>query len=606
MSGSRSVRLSSLIALALLFCPANIIAAVPFIVFAAIYCIHKMKDEKYTASKVDTKHILFAFFPCLMLGIAFQFRWESILPTAAGLGVGLIAALFASISIPALIASYKAERVTFENNPSKLSHYDYIIAVVFGIIIPFLVSSGSPMIPINGTNDAHIFFTVGRGITHGKMIYRDLIEQKGPILYYINAAGALISPYDFKGVYIMEVISCGIFILFGIKTTRLLTGSSHTLISSIAVGILTFISFSSHSFAYGNTAEEFCLPFMAAGIYLCIKAVSSGKITFKETIPTGIMIALIFWIKFTLCGMFIGIAIYLCFYFIKRHDIKGLLKTIAGVLIGFIAVSVPIVIFFAVNNALSEMIDFYFVLNIFRYNMGSSEDASLITRILDPFLMLLLFSGLNFQLPLFFGIGQIFMYKRNKKTASMLTLAFITCFFFAFIGTKSYPYYAFVLTPLTVIGWAPAATGLNLLLKDRKASLRNILAVGIAVITCGLSLGNARNAENYGIKKEDYPGYYLSRIIMQDDDRSLICYAFLDRGFYTYTHQDPDMRYFTYMNADSEHILEVQRDLIRSRKYKYIITEYNPIEVEGYSLIATDKSPTEDIDYYLYRRDDNA
>ena len=93
---------------------------------------------------------------------------------------------------------------------------------------------------------------------------------------------------------------------------------------------------------------------------------------------------------------------------------------------------------------------------------------------------------------------------------------------------------------------------------------------------------------------------------MQDDDRSLICYAFLDRGFYTYTHQDPDMRYFTYMNADSEHILEVQRDLIRSRKYKYIITEYNPIEVEGYSLIATDKSPTEDIDYYLYRRDDNA
>ena len=44
---------------------------------------------------------------------------------------------------------------------------------------------------------------------------------KGPILYYINAAGALISPYDFKGVYVMEAISCAFFIIFGIKTTRL-------------------------------------------------------------------------------------------------------------------------------------------------------------------------------------------------------------------------------------------------------------------------------------------------------------------------------------------------------------------------------------------------
>ena len=606
MSGSRSVRILSLIALAILFCPANIFACVPFIVFAAIFCAHKIKDKKYISSKTDTKYILYSFFPCLLIGIAFQFRWADVFPTSAGLLIGLLASLIACLSLPALIASYKTEKVTFENNSSKLTGLDYLIAAAFGILIPFLVSSGSPLIPINGTNDAHIFFTVGRSLTHGKMIYRDLIEQKGPILYYINAAGALISPYDFKGVYVMEAISCAFFIIFGIKTTKLLTGSAYSLISSIAVGILTFVSYSSHSFAYGNTAEEFCLPFMAASLYLCVKAVSSGKITFRETIPTGIMIAAIFWIKFTLCGMFVGIALYLCFYFIRLKDIKGILKTIAGVLIGFIAVSVPIIIFFAVNNALSEMIDFYFVLNIFRYNMGSSEDTSVITRIFDPVLMLLMFSGKNFHLPLFFGIGQIFMYKRNKRSFSMLTLTFITCFYLAFIGTKSYPYYAFVLTPLTVIGWTPAAAGLNMILKDRKAALRNALAVAIAVITCGLSLGNARNSENYGIKKEEYPGYYLSQIIMQDDDRSLICYGFLDRGFYTYTHQDPDMRYFTYMNADSEHILEVQRDLIRSHKYKYIITEYDPIQAEGYSLIATDKSPTEDIDYYLYQRDDNA
>ncbi len=606
MSGSRTVRILSLIALAILFCPANIFACVPFIVFAAIFCAHKIKDKKYISSKTDTKYILYSFFPCLLLGIAFQFRWADVFPTAAGLLIGLLASLIACLSLPALIASYKTEKVTFENNSSKLTGLDYLIAAAFGILIPFLVSSGSPLIPINGINDSHCLLTVGRSLIHGKIVYRDLVEQKGPILYFINAAGALISPYDFKGVYVMEAISCAFFIIFGIKTTRLLTGSSYSLISSIAVGILTFVSYSSHCFAYGNMAEEFSLPFMTAGLYLCVKAVSSGKITFKETIPTGIMIAVIFWIKFTVCGMFVGIALYLCFYFIRLKDIKGLLKTIAGVLIGFIAISVPVILFFVATGSLNEMVDIYFIQNIFRYNMGSSEETSLITKIFDPVLMLVMYCGKNFHLPLFFVIGQIFMYKRNKKTASMLTLSFITCFFFAFIGSKSYPYYAFAITPLTVVGWTPAAAGLNMILKDRKAALRNALAVAIAVITCGLSLGNARNSENYGIKKEEYPGYYLSQIIMQDDDRSLICYGFLDRGFYTYTYQDPDMRYFTYLNADSEHILEVQRDLIRSHKYKYLITEYDPIQVEGYSLIATDKSPTEDIDYYLYQRDDNA
>lgn len=592
----------SLIALALLFCPANILAAVPFLAFAGLYCIYKMKDKKFTSYKTDTKNVLIAFFPCLLFAVAFVFKWDKLDATVA-VGIGFVLAVLGCVALPALIASYTKKETTFTENGTKLTAIDYVIAAAFGILIPLFVSSGSLLIPVNGINDSHCLLTVGRGLIHGKIVYRDLIEQKGPILYFINALGALISPYDFKGVYVMECIACASFVIFALKTVRLLTGKSG-IVSAVAAGALTFVSYSSHCFAYGDTAEEFCLPFMAAGLYLCIKAVASDKITIRETVPVGVMIACIFWIKFTVCGMFVGIALYLCWYFIRRKDIKTLLKTIAGVLIGFTALSVPVILFFVINKALPEMIDIYFVQNIFRYNMGSAEETSLVTKLLDPVLMLIMYCGKNFQLPLFFAIGQIFMSKRNKKVAAMLTISFVTCFFFAFIGSKSYPYYAFAITPLTVAGWAPAVIGLDILLKEKKTSLKNVLVIAMAAVTCGLSLGEARNTEHYGIKKEDYPGYNLSQIIMQDEDRSLICYGFLDRGFYTYTYQDPDMRYFTYLNADSEHILEVQRDLIRSHEYKYILTEYDPIQVEGYSLIATDKSPTEDIDYYLYMRDD--
>lgn len=63
-------------------------------------------------------------------------------------------------------------------------------------------SECSFLYPIDSWVDANCFLTVGKSLVKGLVPYRDLIEQKGPMLYFLYGAAALIEPTSFLGVYI--------------------------------------------------------------------------------------------------------------------------------------------------------------------------------------------------------------------------------------------------------------------------------------------------------------------------------------------------------------------------------------------------------------------
>ena len=49
-------------------------------------------------------------------------------------------------------------------------------------VMILLCSKSSPLYPMNDWVDVNCFFTVGRGMLHGLVPYRDLYEQKGDLL----------------------------------------------------------------------------------------------------------------------------------------------------------------------------------------------------------------------------------------------------------------------------------------------------------------------------------------------------------------------------------------------------------------------------------------
>ena len=90
-------------------------------------------------------------------------------------------------------------------------------------------SQCSPLYPINLWDDANCLLTVGRVMRRGGVLYRDIYEQKGPLLYLIHALAACISDTSFLGVYVLEIPALTAALYAAYRLLRLRTGAGFAL-----------------------------------------------------------------------------------------------------------------------------------------------------------------------------------------------------------------------------------------------------------------------------------------------------------------------------------------------------------------------------------------
>ena len=57
-------------------------------------------------------------------------------------------------------------------------------------LVLILCSKTSPLFVLNDWMDANIFFTMGKSMLSGKVLYRDVVDHKGPGLYLLYALPA--------------------------------------------------------------------------------------------------------------------------------------------------------------------------------------------------------------------------------------------------------------------------------------------------------------------------------------------------------------------------------------------------------------------------------
>ena len=92
----------------------------------------------------------------------------------------------------------------------KVLNKKNILIALYAFLIAFLTlmlaSKNSFLYPFNDWVDANAFFTVGKSMFHGIVPYKDLFEQKGPLLYFIYGIASIISFKSFLGVFILEVL----------------------------------------------------------------------------------------------------------------------------------------------------------------------------------------------------------------------------------------------------------------------------------------------------------------------------------------------------------------------------------------------------------------
>ena len=182
---------------------------------------------------------------------------------------------------------------------SKLTKIELAVLIIAATITITIVSTCSPLYPFNPWDDTNCFFTLGRGIIHGLVPYRDLYEQKGPLLYFIFALTALITEKSFIGAWIIECIAASVYAVFSWKIVKLFSEPSKFAIALMP--LLLGVTYTIGMFNFGGNAEELCFPLMTVSFYFGLKAIAKGDglPSKTEAIVCGLLTGVLFWIKYT-------------------------------------------------------------------------------------------------------------------------------------------------------------------------------------------------------------------------------------------------------------------------------------------------------------------
>ena len=562
------------------------ISAVLYMLTCVLLMLLQRGREKIT---ISLRYPFLSLLICTALGIFFWNNWNSsgrIQPLAAFLNkppkqsCAILASFLAMASVfgvDYLLKSgmriFKKEAAIDAPHFSSAQVHLYLFLTAFLIIT--LNSKCSPIYPINDWFDPNAMFTVGKGVLKGYVPYRDLYEQKGPLLIFLHTFGAAVNFTGFTGMWILEIIFCYAFLLFSWKTIRLFIKSSAFLITPV----LTAIIYTSYSFRGGDSAEEFCLPLLAFGLYAVIKGCKNGTaLSEKEYFLIGLTSGCVFWIKYSMVGFYLGWVLALFLISVIEKKLPQLIKGCLRIFLGVIVSSVPVAVYFAVNSSLYYLWEAYFYNNLFTYAI---TDIGWLRKVASGFASILETNGVSLILA---AAGGVYMaYRRQWKPLITLLFTFAGLFLSVYSVGRFYPYYSLTFGVFAVYGLLILFEFIQRIPSLQEIVRNHICSLSSLMILLGIFLVSffSYNLPFLEYEKEDLMQFKMKTVINNSGIKNptLFYYKKYDAGITTVTGIIPNVRYFcSYNNKTLEEIDLAQDDYVRKGISDFVITRSGTTE----------------------------
>jgi len=305
--------------------------------------------------------------------------------------------------------------------------------LILGIIV-FLLRLPSCFEPFT-YGDEGIYLTLGQAIRKGLVIYKDIHDNKPPLLYLLAAAAGNFSYYrailffwSFATIYLFYKLS---LLLFKNKNAQI--------ISTFIFAILTSI----HTFE-GNVgnAENFMILPTLAGFYLLLKAEKWQHYFFA-----GVLFSLATLFKVPAAFDFAAALIFTLILFLNKKAKKysSLIIHDSLFIFGFLLPILVTFAYYASKNALSFYLSAAFFQNLFYLSSWTPDKPKV---------------G-SFPLPLIsrdFSLGAIliFVFLSRKKLslpAKLISIWFPFSLFAALLSSRPYPHYLLQVLPSLAFGW---------------------------------------------------------------------------------------------------------------------------------------------------------
>ena len=531
----------------------------------------------------------------------------------------------------------------FKNNQTNTfsSFQIFILSVIVSLILLFVYCKNSLIYEMNDFCDQNNFFAITDAMFHGRVLYTDIFEHKGPFLFFVYSLIHILGNSYFT-LYLFEVIANALFVYFGTKIILLYDNEATRARIFLYVLCLEFCLCTAASFMFGGNVEELYLWMSSYGLYVTLRCLKSGNYyPRKELMVMGLLCGALFWTKYSLLGFYSGLALYIIGWNIAQKNLARLGKTILLFLGGFAIASLPVVIYCALTQSFSDMVHIYFVENIFGEHMTMEFKGR------QHLLSILFYKDVTSIL--FILLGVVFVLKKEQKDIKFLVISTIittllaTCCLKVIFFYYPMPMLAFI--PLGIIALrefkirysviavsAAVIMTLQLMglvmyggyvvyLEDRinpymiKEYFRVIVKSAIPLILLWIAYTNKPllNSKRKGIVlctsllaictlagislrdplyyiDQELPQLRFKKAITQVKDASILVYGITDMGFNKQGETYPQVKYFCNLNLSEDETIAVQNDYIKNEVVDFIIT---PLDINdmlagtSYQLIDT-------------------
>ena len=557
-----------------------IISSVVFVLF--ILLMWAVQKKEHIQSKLWIDHPLLTMMICAVLVTLFADRWGGSLRLEKAAGylnlslkqTSILTALILSIlALPGIDVFVRTVLAVFskyfpyeKQNHRKLFPIFYIAVTAFLVLL--LNSRSSILYPINDWVDPNTMFTVGKGVLKGYVPYADLYEQKGPLVLFIHTLGAFFSYDTFLGIWIIEFISCFIALFIIYKIFKLFYDEKVLMLIPLAAALL----YGGQFFSPGDTAEEYCMPMIAYGIYISIRTLQTGRsLSKREYFLLGLTSGCVFWIKYTITGFYLGWFIFFLIDAIQKKNLPEFVKGLFWIFAGVFSASVPIICYFIFQSALGNLFDAYFYNNIFLY---ADRRTSVMVKVLKGFSYYIRCAPSQAIFTLFGTFW--FLYRKKWKNLLFILLTFISSVIFIYIGGMPHGYSGIPLSLFAMFGFlcvwdiiTQAAFVKSVINHQARSVYPLFLLLGLIMVSAFSS--NMRYLDH---GREDWFQYKMKTVIEQSGIKqpTILYYNMGDGGINTVSGLIPDLRFFCYYhNPNLNDMVTEQRECIKNQCADFIV-----------------------------------
>ncbi len=477
-----------------------------------------------------------------------------------------------------------------ENLYKKIKHnWIIIFSVAISIIVYFLISEYLALNEMYGT-DVNVWKYIANMIENGKIIYKDLFDHKGPILYLFY--------YLFRNYTIVsELIIFIVNEIFIYKITEIVLSDKYTKLKSIIVTAISMIILFIALEDFPNT-ESYSIPFILISLYYFVKNLII-KYNAKSFVIIGFCMSIVLFLRANIIVLWIIIYLYFMTKMIVKRNIKKLFRLIGYTILGMSICIVPIVIYLIHNNIFKEFIEYYLIFNLKYVSVNTPNN------ILETCIYFFTLTLYIHPIIIFINILLIFLKKNieDRKLLIINLIYYIVSIYIVISPKREYLHYMIILMPCVIIP-------LSILIKD-KDNYKFIITIWIelylVLIAFGVKYCNIKNIKENSQKyllKIEIIADWLEKNTKEDDNilvlgNENIIYNLSDRNYKgKFFYQVPVI-------YNSNDIANKFLQEIAEQKPKYIIVNKYKVNNNNYmdrEISRTLEEQYIQIEEYVYRR----